>query len=140
VNRNPDENPSPYVIVTVVFDSIQISIRSIVSIDSRKSASALSRLLRKTERPQTSPRGDQSMAEKENGKNGEGMSNKEYMKELRRLQAEDCKLQEWVKYKGTRVIVVFEGRDAAGKGGTIRAMTERVSPRVFRGHGAASSI
>ena len=72
------------------------------------------------------------MAEKENGKNGEGLSNKQYMKELRRLQAELCKLQEWVKYKGIRVIVVFEGRDAAGKGGTIRAMTERVSPRVFR--------
>src|SRR5271168_455455 len=72
------------------------------------------------------------MAEKENGKNGDRMSNKEYTKELRRLQAELCKLQEWVKYKGLRAIVVFEGRDAAGKGGTIRAITERVSPRVFR--------
>ena len=58
--------------------------------------------------------------------------NKEYEKELRRLQAELCKLQDWVKYKGLKVIVVFEGRDAAGKGGTIRALTERVSPRVFR--------
>jgi polyphosphate kinase 2 len=63
---------------------------------------------------------------------GDKMSNKEYMKELRRLQAELCKLQDYVKYKGLRVIVVFEGRDAAGKGGTIRALTERVSPRVFR--------
>src|SRR5215813_11698212 len=72
------------------------------------------------------------MAEKANSKNGNGFSNKEYMKELRRLQAELCKLQDWVKYKGLRVIVVFEGRDAAGKGGTIRAITERVSPRVFR--------
>jgi polyphosphate kinase len=72
------------------------------------------------------------MVEKENGKNDDGLSNKEYTKELRRLQAELCKLQEWVKYKGLRAIVVFEGRDAAGKGGTIRAMTERVSPRVFR--------
>src|SRR5215813_6009781 len=72
------------------------------------------------------------MAEKANSKNGNGFSNKEYMKELRRLQAELCKLQAWVKYKGLRIIVVFEGRDAAGKGGTIRAMTERVSPRVFR--------
>ena len=60
------------------------------------------------------------------------MKNQEYMKELRKLQAELCKLQDWVKYKGIRVIVVFEGRDAAGKGGTIRAITERVSPRVFR--------
>ncbi|HET6406801.1 MAG TPA: polyphosphate kinase 2, partial [Chthoniobacteraceae bacterium] len=48
------------------------------------------------------------------------------------LQGELCKLQEWVKHKGLRVIIVFEGRDAAGKGGTIRALTERVSPRVFR--------
>jgi len=57
---------------------------------------------------------------------------KKYMKELRKLQGELCHLQEWVKHKGLRVIIVFEGRDAAGKGGTIRALTERVSPRVFR--------
>jgi polyphosphate kinase 2 len=60
------------------------------------------------------------------------MKGKEYTKELRKLQAELCHLQEWVKHKGLRVIIVFEGRDAAGKGGTIRALTERVSPRVFR--------
>src|SRR5262249_2395039 len=53
-------------------------------------------------------------------------------KEMEKLQAELCKLQDWVKHKGLRVIIVFEGRDAAGKGGTIRAITERVSPRVFR--------
>ena len=57
---------------------------------------------------------------------------KEYETELRKLQAELCKLQEWVKHKGLRVIIVFEGRDAAGKGGTIKAITERVSPRVYR--------
>jgi len=68
----------------------------------------------------------------ENGKAEKGMTNKEYEKELRRLQSELCKLQAWVKHAGLRVIVVFEGRDAAGKGGTIRAITERVSPRVFR--------
>jgi polyphosphate kinase 2 len=62
----------------------------------------------------------------------EKLSRKQYEKELRRLQAELCRLQDWVKYKGLRIIVVFEGRDAAGKGGTIRAITERVSPRVFR--------
>jgi polyphosphate kinase 2 len=62
----------------------------------------------------------------------EKLKTKQYEKELRRLQAELCKLQEWVKYKGLRVIIIFEGRDAAGKGGTIRALTERVSPRVFR--------
>ncbi len=60
------------------------------------------------------------------------MDRKEYTKELRKLQTELCLLQAWVKATGERVIVVFEGRDAAGKGGTIRALTERVSPRVFR--------
>ncbi|HJT22478.1 MAG TPA: polyphosphate kinase 2 [Nitrospira sp.] len=60
------------------------------------------------------------------------LKRKAYEKELRRLQAELCHLQAWVKHKGLRIIVVFEGRDGAGKGGTIRAITERVSPRVFR--------
>ena len=60
------------------------------------------------------------------------LKGKEYTKQLRRLQAELCRLQDWVKQEGLRVIVVFEGRDGAGKGGTIRALTERVSPRVFR--------
>jgi polyphosphate kinase 2 len=72
---------------------------------------------------------------KEEKKNGNGepkLKGKEYLKELRKLQTELCHLQEWVKAQGLRVIVVFEGRDAAGKGGTIKAITERVSPRVFR--------
>ena len=60
------------------------------------------------------------------------LKRKQYEKELRRLQAELCHLQAWVKHKGLRVIVIFEGRDGAGKGGTIRAITERVSPRIFR--------
>jgi polyphosphate kinase 2 len=60
------------------------------------------------------------------------MGNKEYTKELRKLQVELCRLQEWVKQEGLRIMVLFEGRDGAGKGGTIRAITERVSPRVFR--------
>ncbi len=60
------------------------------------------------------------------------LKRKVYEKELRKLQAKLCKLQEWIKVKGLRVIIVFEGRDGAGKGGTIRAITERVSPRVFR--------
>jgi polyphosphate kinase 2 len=55
-----------------------------------------------------------------------------YEKELRQLQTQLCHLQAWVKHKRLRVIIVFEGRDAAGKGGVIRAITERVSPRVFR--------
>ena len=72
------------------------------------------------------------MGKKDKKSDGDSLKKKKYEKELRRLQAELCKLQDWVKYKGLRVIVVFEGRDAAGKGGTIRALTERVSPRVFR--------
>jgi polyphosphate kinase 2 len=60
------------------------------------------------------------------------LTRKSYEAELRRLQAELCALQSWVKAKGLRVIIIFEGRDGAGKGGTIRAITERVSPRVFR--------
>ena len=60
------------------------------------------------------------------------LKGKEYTKELRKLQTELCLLQAWVKHTGQRAIVIFEGRDAAGKGGTIRALTERVSPRVFR--------
>ncbi len=57
---------------------------------------------------------------------------KAYERELRKLQVQLCHLQAWVKATGARIIVVFEGRDAAGKGGTIKAITERVSPRVFR--------
>jgi polyphosphate kinase 2 len=62
----------------------------------------------------------------------EKLSNKEYAKELRKLHIELVKLQEWVKHKGLKICIVFEGRDGAGKGGTIKAITERVSPRVFR--------
>lgn len=69
---------------------------------------------------------------KDKTKNTGKLKNKKYMQELRRLQAELCKLQEWVKFKKLRIVIVFEGRDGAGKGGTIRAITERVSPRVFR--------
>jgi polyphosphate kinase 2 (PPK2 family) len=60
------------------------------------------------------------------------MKRKTYEKELRKLQIQLCHLQEWVRENKLRVIVVFEGRDAAGKGGTIKAITEKVSPRVFR--------
>jgi polyphosphate kinase len=72
------------------------------------------------------------MAKKQGLDDEARLKRKKYEKELRRLQAELCKLQDWIKHKGLRIIVIFEGRDAAGKGGTIRAITERVSPRVFR--------
>ena len=60
------------------------------------------------------------------------MKRKEYEAELRRLHAELVAMQEWVKATGTKIVIVFEGRDSAGKGGTIKAITDRVSPRVFR--------
>ncbi len=65
-------------------------------------------------------------------KNREKLKRKVYENELRKLQVKLCLLQDWIKYKGLRAIIIFEGRDAAGKGGTIKAITERVSPRVFR--------
>jgi polyphosphate kinase len=72
------------------------------------------------------------MAKKRKHDSDSKRKRREYEENLRDLQAELCALQAWVKAKGLRVIVVFEGRDGAGKGGTIRAITERVSPRVFR--------
>src|SRR5262245_65660606 len=62
----------------------------------------------------------------------EKLSRKDYEAEMERLHVELVKLQRWVQHKGLKVVVVFEGRDGAGKGGTIKAITERVSPRVFR--------
>ena len=63
---------------------------------------------------------------------GDKLEGKEYERELRSLHVELVKLQQWIVHKGLKVCLVFEGRDGAGKGGTIKAMTERVSPRVFR--------
>jgi polyphosphate kinase len=63
---------------------------------------------------------------------GEKLKGKAYEAELERLHVELVKLQEWVKHKGLKVCIIFEGRDGAGKGGAIKAITERVSPRVFR--------
>ncbi len=62
----------------------------------------------------------------------EKLKTKDYERELKALHVELVKLQEWIRHKGLKVCVVFEGRDGAGKGGTIKAITERVSPRVFR--------
>jgi polyphosphate kinase 2 len=71
-------------------------------------------------------------AKRNSEKPKEKLKRKDYEKELERLHGELVKLQEWVLHKGLRICVVFEGRDGAGKGGTIKAITERVSPRVFR--------
>ena len=60
------------------------------------------------------------------------LSNKDYAREMKKLHVELVKLQQWVVHKGLKVCILFEGRDGAGKGGTIKAITERVSPRVFR--------
>jgi polyphosphate kinase 2 len=72
------------------------------------------------------------MGDKRNSDKSEKLGRKAYESELRKLQVELCSLQAWVKEQKQRVIIVLEGRDAAGKGGTIKALTERVSPRVFR--------
>jgi polyphosphate kinase 2 len=66
------------------------------------------------------------------GSDRDELKGKDYARELKKLHVELVKLQEWVKHKGLKICVVFEGRDGAGKGGTIKAITERVSPRVFR--------
>ena len=63
---------------------------------------------------------------------GDQLSGKDYQRELRKLHVRLVALQEWVKTSGAKVCIVFEGRDGAGKGGTIKAITERVSPRTFR--------
>jgi polyphosphate kinase 2 (PPK2 family) len=80
---------------------------------------------KKSDKKKGSAAGEESSA---SGK----MKSKAYEKELRELHVELVKLQEWVRHKGLKVCVVFEGRDGAGKGGTIKAITERVSLRVFR--------
>src|SRR6478735_557692 len=69
---------------------------------------------------------------KNGGDSPERMKRKDYEEKLHKLHIKLSQLQEWVKQEGLRVVIAFEGRDAAGKGGTIRAITERVSPRVFR--------
>lgn len=68
----------------------------------------------------------------ENGESSPKLERKEFEKELKRLHIELVKLQEWVRHEGRKICIVFEGRDGAGKGGTIKAITARVSPRVFR--------
>jgi polyphosphate kinase 2 len=72
------------------------------------------------------------MSSKQTASKPARLKRKEYEKELRKLQVDLCRLQDWVRETGARVIIIFEGRDAAGKGGTIKALTEKVSPRVFR--------
>jgi hypothetical protein len=62
----------------------------------------------------------------------EKLQGKRYAKELKKLHADLVSMQEWIKHKGLKVCIIFEGRDGAGKGGTIKAITERLSPRVFR--------
>src|SRR5438876_1455394 len=73
-----------------------------------------------------------SASKDSSAKQGGKLKRNAYEKQLAKLHVELVKLQEWVKHKGLKVCIVFEGRDGAGKGGTIKAITERVSPRVFR--------
>ena len=76
--------------------------------------------------------GTPAKAESAGTEDDKKLKRKEYDKELARLHVELVRVQEWVKATGAKVCIVFEGRDGAGKGGTIKAITERVSPRVFR--------
>jgi polyphosphate kinase len=77
-------------------------------------------------------KGDKKKDRRGTDESGKPLGNKAYEKELKRLHVELVKLQRWVLHKGLKVCIIFEGRDGAGKGGTIKAITERVSPRVFR--------
>ena len=77
-------------------------------------------------------KGDNGKSDGDSAEPTKKLKRKAYDKELAGLHVELVKLQEWVKYKGLKVCIVFEGRDGAGKGGTIKAISERVSPRVFR--------
>ena len=86
----------------------------------------------KKEKKHASSKTAPKKTKKKQGAKIEKLDRKFYEKELERLQIELVKLQAWVKHKGLRVVIVFEGRDAAGKGGVIKRITERVSPRVFR--------
>src|SRR5436305_3651287 len=76
--------------------------------------------------------GSMSNNKPEEGDSNGKLKRKDYERELARLHVKFVKLQQWVQHKGLKVCIVFEGRDGAGKGGTIKAMTERVSPRIFR--------
>ena len=87
--------------------------------------------LDQTRPPKVTPEtAENNKASKDGGR--EKLKGKKYLKELNKLQVELAHVQEWVKQTGQRIIIVFEGRDAAGKGGLIRALTERLSPRVFQ--------
>ena len=82
---------------------------------------------RKADHPPEKARGGEP-----DGSGTEKFKRKDYDKQLAKLHAELVKLQEWVRHEGRKVCIIFEGRDGAGKGGTIKAITARVSPRVFR--------
>jgi len=87
---------------------------------------------KRNDKSRTKDNEDREADENPVGQKKARMSRKEFEKELEKLQVELCRLQEWVVRKGLKIVVIFEGRDAAGKGGVIKRITERVSPRVFR--------
>ena len=84
------------------------------------------------EKPKSKPKEEKRSKEFSNNKKTEKLSEEVYERELQKLQVELVKLQDWIKYKGLRVVVIFEGRDAAGKGGTITRVTEFLNPRICR--------
>ncbi|MEI8133391.1 MAG: hypothetical protein WCG34_13240, partial [Leptolinea sp.] len=94
-----------------------------VTAETKKQAESTTRSKESSAKVETPSNGDSSIKK---------LSSKEYEKELSKLQIELVKLHEWVRFKGLKVVVLFEGRDAAGKGGTIKRITECLNPRICR--------
>src|SRR5437773_3010220 len=111
--------------------------RTVRNIEPRETTMGKKNAARKAEPKRKGKKGDGDAVKAGAEKRGtaspkDEISGKDYAREMKKLHAELVKLQEWVKLQGLKVCIVFEGRDGAGKGGTIKAITERVSPRVFR--------
>src|SRR5260221_14728083 len=111
--------------------------RTVCNIKSRETRMGKKNATRRAEQKRKGKKGGGDAVKAGAGKRGTAspkgeISGKDYAREMKKLHVELVKLQEWVKLKGLKVCIVFEGRDGAGKGGTIKAITERVSPRVFR--------
>jgi polyphosphate kinase 2 len=110
--------------------------QSIEAYQEEKSMSKKGKSAKRVKAEQVISPGPESPAEQTEGepqsKPAKRMSERVYLKELEKLEAELVHLQTWVIEKGLKVVILFEGRDGAGKGGTIKAITGRVSPRVFR--------
>lgn len=102
--------------------------------DKSKNTAAAVETVKKSSQPEQKVETQKEVDKKPAGESGARklLTEKEYLHELSRLQVELVKLQEWIKFKGLKVVVIFEGRDTAGKGGTIKRITDRLNPRIVR--------